>query len=260
MKIVSWNVNGLRAVYRNGHWNTFLNKLNPDIICLQETKALPEQLPDEVKNIKEFNGYFNNHKIKKGYAGVALYIKNTINPENIVYGTGNKKYDLEGRIIGIEFKDFVLLNIYFPNGGMGPDRLEFKLGFYDDFLSYIESLRTNGKSIIFTGDLNVAHQEIDLKHPKSNENTSGFLPEEREWFDTLTELGYVDIWRHMNPNTIKYSWWNQRFRARETNAGWRIDYFIISPELIPLIKDAQIHNDIFGSDHCPISIDIDLNI
>ncbi len=258
MKIVSWNVNGLRAVHRNGYWDTFLNELRSDIICLQETKALPEQLPDEVKNIPGFKGYLNNHKTKKGYAGVALYIKEDINPLNIVYGTGTEKYDLEGRIVGAEFDEFVLLNIYFPNGGMGPDRLEFKLGFYDDFLEYIESWRARGKSIVFTGDLNVAHQEIDLKHPKANENTSGFLPEERGWFDRLMELGYVDIWRHMHPNEVKYSWWNQRFKARETNAGWRIDYFILSPELVDKVKDANIHNDIFGSDHCPISIDIDL--
>ena len=258
MKIVSWNVNGIRAVHKNGYFDTFLKELPSDIICFQETKAREEQLSEEIRNIPGYTSYFNHHKEKKGYAGVAMYVKEGISYKNIIYGTGNEKFDIEGRIIGAEFENFVLLNIYFPNGGMGPDRLDFKLRFYDDFLQYIENLRANGKSIIFTGDLNVAHEEIDLKHPKANENTSGFLPEERAWFDELMHLGYIDIWRHLHPNEIKYSWWNQRFRARQTNAGWRIDYFIITPDLLPFVKDAEIHNEIFGSDHCPVSLTLNI--
>jgi len=258
MNISSWNVNGLRAVHRNNYFIPFVNTLKSDIFCLQETKALPEQLPDEILNLQGYKAYFNNHKSKKGYAGVAMYIKENIKPKQIIHGTGNEEFDHEGRIIGAEFENFILLNIYFPNGGMGPDRLDFKLRFYDDFLDYIEELRADGHSIIFTGDLNVAHQEIDLKHPKANENTSGFLPEEREWFDRLIDLGYVDIWRHMHPSEVKYSWWNQRFNARQTNAGWRIDYFITTPDLVSKVSTSQIHNDIYGSDHCPVSIDIDI--
>ena len=256
MKLVSWNVNGLRAVYRNDYWKDFL-KLNPDIFCLQETKAEPEQLPEEVRETSGYFSYFSSSKIKKGYSGVALYTK--VEPKKVEYGMGIKKFDDEGRIITGYFKDLVLLNVYFPNGGGGPERLKYKLDFYDAFLSHIEKLQKKGYSIVFCGDVNTAHEEIDLARPKENEENTGFLPEEREWLDEVVRHGYIDTFRHFYPQkTEHYSYWDMKTRARDRNVGWRIDYFFISQNLLPRLKKASIHPTIFGSDHCPISIDIDI--
>ena len=252
MKLLSWNVNALRAVHRNGYWGKFL-KTRSDIFCLQETKASPEQLPDEVRELEGFYSYFSSSQVKKGYSGVATYSKEK--PEKVEYGMGIKKFDDEGRIVVTYFKKFVLLNIYFPNGGGGPVRLKYKLDFYDAFLNYIKKLRKKGHKIIFCGDVNTAHEEIDIARPKENEKNTGFLPEERAWLDEVTRLGYIDTFRHLHPQkTGAYSYWDTKTHARDRNVGWRIDYFFISPNLQRELKDAFILPDILGSDHCPVGI------
>jgi len=260
MQIVSWNVNGIRAVHRNGYWEDFLSTLPADIYAFQETKAWPEQLPDDLREIPGYTSYFNHPKNRKGYAGVALYVKNELEPKNIITGTGTEEFDEEGRIIGAEFDEFTILNVYFPNGGMGPERLDYKLRFYDDFLDFVVKLKNEGKNVIVCGDFNVAHKEIDLKNPQNNQETSGFLPEEREWFSALLDAGFVDVWREKHPEQTKYTWWSMRFKARERNAGWRIDYFVVQDSLMHKITSVDIHNNIFGSDHCPISLGVSVDI
>jgi len=254
MKIVSWNVNGLRAVHRNGYWDTFLS-LNPDIFCLQETKAQPEQLPEDVREVKGYHSYFSWSQVKKGYSGTAIYSKEK--PSLVKHGMGIEEFDQEGRIVEAHFKDFILLNVYFPNGGGGPVRLEYKLNFYDAFLVYIQNLRKEGKSVIFCGDVNTAHEEIDLARPKANEKNTGFLPEERAWMDEVSNVGFIDTYRHFYPNKADmYSYWDMKTRARDRNVGWRIDYFFISPDLLPKLKGASILSNIEGSDHCPVMIEL----
>ncbi len=252
MRIVSWNVNGLRAVHKNGYFAPFLKELKPDIFGLQETKAHPEQLPEELLTGTGYSSFFSSSEVKKGYSGVALYSK--IEPLKVVYGMGFPEFDLEGRLVGAEYEDFWLLNVYFPNGGRGPDRIDFKLRYYDAFLAYCEKLRAE-KPVIFCGDVNTAHEEIDLARPKENEENTGFLPEERAWIDEVIAAGYVDIYRHFNPQRKDvYTYWDTFTRARERNVGWRIDYFFVSQELLKKVKKAEIHNSVYGSDHCPISI------
>ncbi len=261
MKIVSWNVNGLRAVYKNGYWDEFLKKLPADIYCIQETKARPEQLDEKLKNPKNYKSFFNFPEHKKGYAGVALYIHEKLKPsdDKIIYSVWDNFYD-EGRIIGYKIKeDLYLFNVYFPNGGMSEEALQYKLDFYYKFLDYLVELRANNISVIVAGDFNVAHEEIDLARPKENEGSVGFLPEERAWFSELLDAGFIDVWRYFNPESVKYSWWSMRTRARERNVGWRIDYFVISEDLLSFVNSVQIHNEIYGSDHCPISLDININ-
>ncbi|MCK5095868.1 MAG: exodeoxyribonuclease III [Candidatus Pacebacteria bacterium] len=254
MKIVSWNVNGLRAVHRNGYWEKFL-KLDPDIFCLQETKAHPDQLPDEVREVKGYHSFFSWSQVKKGYSGTAIYTREK--PLKVKYGMGIKKFDQEGRIVEAHFKDFVLLNVYFPNGGGGPVRLAYKLDFYDEFLMYIQNLRKEGKSVIFCGDVNTAHEAIDLARSKENEKNTGFLPIERAWIDEVINAGYTDIFRHFYPNKADaYSYWDMKTRARDRNVGWRIDYFFVSNNLIPRLKSANILDNVYGSDHCPIIIEL----
>lgn len=252
MNIVSWNVNGLRAVHRNGHWERFL-ALKPDIFCLQETKAQPEQLPVEVRETPGYAAYFTHPTVKKGYSGVALYTK--IEPESVEYGLGIEEFDQEGRQITAHFKDFSLITCYFPNGGQGPERLAFKLDYYDAFLGYIEKLRKRQPNILFCGDVNTAHEEIDLARPKENQNNTGFLPEERAWLDEVVRLGYIDTFRERNPTLAgAYTYWDQKTHARDRNVGWRIDYFFASRELHARISGAAIHSDVYGSDHCPLSV------
>jgi exodeoxyribonuclease III len=252
MKIVSWNVNGLRSVHRNGYWPAFLKGTKPDVICLQEVKAEPEQLPDEVREPGGYSAFFSPSQTKKGYSGVALYTR--IEPLSVIYGMGTKEFDEEGRLIGAEFEDFWLLNIYFPNGGRGPERLDFKLRYYEAFLAFCEGLRKS-KPVIFCGDVNTAHFPIDLARPTQNQNTTGFLPIERKWLDEVVEVGYVDVFRHFYPKQAEiYSYWDTFTHARERNVGWRIDYFFVVSEFVKHVKKAEIHTDIFGSDHCPVSI------
>lgn len=252
MKIVSWNVNGLRSVERNGDWENFLRQAKPDIFCFQEVKAEPEQLSPTVQDVPGFSSFFSPCKIKKGYSGVAIYSK--IEPLSLIYGMGVPEFDDEGRFIGAEYEDFWLLNVYFPNGGRGPERLDYKMRYYDAFLKFCEKLRKD-KPVIFCGDINTAHFPIDLARPKENEKTTGFLPIERAWVDSVVEAGYVDTFRKFNPQQSEaYTYWDTLTRARERNVGWRIDYFFVVEEFMNHIKKAEIHADIFGSDHCPISI------
>ncbi len=252
MKIVSWNVNGLRSLAKNDYWPTFLKTIRPDIFCLQETKANPEQLSEDLLSPAGYSSFFSSSKVKKGYSGVAIYSK--IEPLTVIYGMGIPEFDDEGRLVGAEYEDFWLLNVYFPNGGQGPHRLDYKLRYYDAFLSFAETLRQQ-KPVIFCGDINTAHEEIDLARPKENEETTGFLPEERAWIDEVVAAGYVDTFRHLSPTkTNAYSYWDLFTHARERNVGWRIDYFFISNELVKRLKKAEIHPEIYGSDHCPVSI------
>lgn len=252
MNIISWNVNGLRAIHKKGYFADIL-KENPDILCLQETKAEAEQLPDEVRNVKGYFSYFSHSKKRKGYSGVAVYSKQK--PDHIEEGMGVSTMDQEGRLLVLYYPNFVLMNCYFPNGGGGPERLQFKLDFYDAFLSFIEKLHKKGHKIIVCGDINTAHEEIDLARPKENEKNTGFLPEERAWIDELIYHGYVDIFRTMNPNTRGvYTYWDIKTRARDRNVGWRLDYFFVSSDLTSSVKDTAILSHIHGSDHCPIEI------
>ncbi|MAF59307.1 MAG: exodeoxyribonuclease III [Candidatus Pacebacteria bacterium] len=251
MKILSWNVNGLRAVHRNGYWDTFL-KEDPDIFCFQETKAEPDQLPDEVREAEGYMSFFASSEVRKGYSGTAIYTK--IEPEKVKYGMDIKEFDQEGRLITTYFKDFVLLCVYFPNGGGGPERLKYKLDFYDAFLEYINGIK---KPLIFCGDVNTAHEEIDLARPKENEKNTGFLPEEREWIDEVVRHGYVDTFRHFNPKKEgAYSYWDMKTRARDRNVGWRIDYFFANQAAMSRVQKTFILSDIYGSDHCPVGIEL----
>lgn len=253
MKILSWNVNGLRAIVKKDKWNQ-LFELNPDIFCLQETKSHPEQLPEEIRNPRGYFSYFDHSKGRKGYSGVAVFTK--IEPEKVEYGFGIEELDQEGRFLALFFKDFVLINCYFPNGGGGPERLDFKMRFYSAFTKYCEKLKKNKHNVIFCGDVNTAHNEIDLARPKENEDSTGFLRIERDWIDTMIKLGYVDTFRYLNSEVVKYSWWDMKTFARERNVGWRIDYFFINEELLPRLKKAEILNNIFGSDHCPVTLEL----
>ncbi|MHB8652184.1 MAG: exodeoxyribonuclease III [Minisyncoccota bacterium] len=252
MKITTWNVNGLRAVHRNGHWDAFL-RTNPDVFCLQETKAEAEQLPVEVREVPGYTAHFSSSKLRKGYSGVAIYSKTQ--PRKVEYGIGIRKFDDEGRILVAEYPGFVLLNIYFPNGGSSPERLQYKLDFYDAFLTYIDGLRALGKQVIFCGDVNTAHEAIDLARPKENEQNTGFLSEERAWIDEVIAHGYTDIFRHLYPTkTSAYTYWDMKTGARDRNVGWRIDYFFTNTSFVRHIKDIRILSDIYGSDHCPVEM------
>ncbi len=252
MNIVSWNVNGLRAVLRKGSFDWLL-KAKPDIICLQETKCQSDQLPPEIASIPGYHCYYSWPKVKKGYSGVALFSK--VKPEKVEYGMAQEDFDAEGRMIVAYFKDFVLINCYFPNGGGGPERLEFKLNFYDHFLHFITTLRKKGHNVMFCGDINTAHHEIDLARPKENEKNTGFLPVEREWMDQLVNNAFIDVYRHFHPTKKDvYTYWDMKTFARSRNVGWRIDYFFCAHNLISKIREIKILSTIEGSDHCPIEL------
>lgn len=254
MKIISWNTNGLRATAKQGNFETLFKKYQPDIVCLQETKATPEQLPESVRNVSGYYSYFNYPKIKKGYSGVAIYTK--IKPNEVFYGMGIKKLDAEGRLLGLKFDNFTLITGYYPNGGAGPDRLKYKLEFYEAFLKFILKLRKNGEQVIFCGDVNTAHHPIDLARPEANVENTGFLPIERAWLDKVEKNNFVDIYRKFYPNkTGAYTYWDQKTRARDRNVGWRLDYFFADAKLVPKIKKTEILSDYFGSDHCPILLE-----
>ena len=254
MRILSWNVNGIRAADRKGLYDWF-KKESPDILCLQEIKAQPEQVPPYLRNMPRYNIYWNPAE-RKGYSGVVTYTKET--PINTKNGFGIDRFDKEGRTLICEFPSFVLFNIYFPNGKKNKERLDYKLDFYDTFLAYADNLKAEGKNIVVCGDFNTAHNEIDLARPKENEKISGFLPVERAWIDTFIDHGYVDTFRHLNKEADQYTWWDMKTRARERNVGWRIDYFFVNNEFLPHLKGACIRNEIIGSDHCPIEIEIDI--
>lgn len=256
MILISWNVNGIRAVEKKG-FIKWVESCGADLLCLQETKAHKEQLSEKILNIDSYSSYWSSGK-RKGYSGVATYSKIAPATNKTGFG-GHEKFDCEGRILASYFDDFVLLNIYFPNGQSGDERLQYKLDFYDATLEFCEKQRKEGKSLIICGDYNTAHNEIDLARPKENVNTSGFLRIERDWMDKFESFGYVDTFRKLHPETKDaYSWWSYRTAARGRNVGWRLDYFYITPELLPKVKRAEILSDVMGSDHCPVLLEIDI--
>jgi len=250
MKILCWNVNGIRAARRTGFLE-WLNIESPDILCLQETKAHPDQLDEELRQPKSYHVYWN-YPERKGYSGVATFSREE--PLRVRNGFGIEEFDAEGRVILTEHPEFMLFNIYFPNGKKDTDRLKYKLDFYDAFLDFAEPLRRRGNRIIICGDFNTAHKEIDLARPRENEKVSGFLPVEREWMDKLVEHGYVDVFRYFNRETGQYTWWDFKTRARERNVGWRIDYFFLTENLLESVSGAFIMPEVIGSDHCPVGI------
>lgn len=254
MKLISWNVNGIRAIDKKGFFDWFKNE-SPDILCIQEIKAEKEQFPPHLRSTPGYHVYINPAQ-RKGYSGVATYAKQQ--PEYIKKGFNIEKFDKEGRILITDYPDFVLFNIYFPNGKQGNERLNYKLDFYNTFLDYTDNLKQQGKNIIVCGDLNTAHKPIDLTHPKANEKVSGFLPVERSWIDTFLDHGYIDTFRHFNKEPNNYTWWSYRTQARKRNVGWRLDYFFVNKEFIDHVKKAYILSDVLGSDHCPVGIDIDV--
>jgi exodeoxyribonuclease-3 len=253
LKLVSWNVNGLRAALKKDFLESF-NSMDADVVAIQETKLQESQLTDEMQNVSGYESYWSFATEKKGYSGVGVYTR--VPPQEVNYGIGKSKFDNEGRIIEMKFEKFTFFNVYFPNGQMSEERLQYKLDFYKEFFEYANSRKTGGQNLIITGDYNTAHKEIDLKNPKANENTSGFLRIERDWLDRIITYGYVDTFRYYHPDTVKYSWWTYRFKARERNIGWRIDYFFVTEDIIKKgwVKEAYIDNDIYGSDHCPIGL------
>ncbi len=238
LRIISWNVNGIRAWYKKGMLDWFL-KESPDIFCLQETKAHPDQLSEDLRNPKGYFSYFDHSRTRKGYSGVAIYTK--VKPDKVEYGLGLEKLDQEGRFLALFFNKTVLINIYFPNGGGGPERLKFKLEYYEAYLKYIDALQKKNFEIVFCGDINTAHNEIDLARPKENEDNTGFLPIEREWLDQVVGHGYVDVWRHLYPSKIMYTYWDMKTFARDRNVGWRIDYFFVSSDMV---KNVSRHENI----------------
>ena len=249
MKFISWNVNGLRAVVGKGFADIF-NEIDADFFCLQETKLQEGQID------LSFEGYesYWNYAEKKGYSGTAIFTKHT--PLSVSYGIGVDEHDHEGRVITLEYDSFYLVTVYTPNSQDGLKRLDYRMSWEDDFLAYIKALDEK-KPVIYCGDLNVAHQEIDLKNPKSNRKNAGFTDEERGKMTAVLESGFTDTWRSLNPDVEGvYSWWSYRFNARKNNAGWRIDYFIVSDRIAEKIEDAKILTDIYGSDHCPVELDI----
>ncbi len=248
--LVSWNVNGIRAAVKKGFLD-WLDKTQPDILCLQETKAHIEQLSDEILHPNGYETFWSSAQ-KKGYSGTAVFVKHA--PMMSVTNFEHDWLDEEGRVIMLEYPDFLLFNVYFPNGGRGPERLKYKLDFYKKFLDYTEAFRKKGKRIIICGDVNTAHHEIDLARPKENEKVSGFMPIERAWLDELVKKDYVDTFRLFNKEPQQYSWWDMKSRARDRNVGWRIDYFWVTKDLAPLIKEAFIWQDVMGSDHAPVGI------
>jgi exodeoxyribonuclease-3 len=252
VRILSWNVNGIRAAYKKGILNWF-SKEQPDILCIQETKAMKEQLPQDLLNVNGYTSYFSSAE-RKGYSGTATYTK--VNPVKVANGIGIKKFDSEGRFLITEFDEFILFNIYFPNGKAKKERLQYKMDFYEAFLKYLQKLLKQDKKIVICGDVNTAHKEIDLARPKANEKISGFLPEEREWIDKLLETGFIDTLRVFNQKPEQYTWWDMMTRARDRNVGWRIDYFFISDNLKDNLKSALILPEVMGSDHCPVGIEL----
>lgn len=249
MKLISWNVNGLRACVQKGFLD-FFHEADADIFCVQETKLQEGQIQLELEGYEQYWNYAE----KKGYSGTAVFTKKI--PLSVRYGIGMEEHDREGRVITLEYEYFFFVTVYTPNSQSELARLDYRMKWEDDFLAYLKSLEET-KPVIYAGDLNVAHQEIDLKNPKTNRKNAGFTDEERAKFSNVLASGMIDTYRYFYPEqTGIYSWWSYRFKAREKNAGWRIDYFIVSEALKDLLQDAKIHTDILGSDHCPVELDI----
>ncbi len=282
IKLISWNINGFRAAIKKGFWEK-VQQLDPDIICLQETKSDIEIMSSEVVKHSDYSMVFNSCSMKKGYSGVATLFKNeyknktsddlfltektvTTNPKilqtDYFISLDIPEFDVEGRLVVTKFKnieknfEFTLLNGYFPQGGRGPERIAYKIRFYEAVYKLANEMREKGEKIIICGDLNTTVTDIDLARPKENKNTTGCLPEERDALDLFLKNGYIDSFRYFYPDEAKYTYWDQITRARERNVGWRIDYFLVDESLVPMLKSAEILNDVFGSDHCPVSIEL----
>ena len=252
MRLLSWNVNGIRAAQRKGFVD-WVSQIGPDNLCIQETKASPEQLSEELTAMPGYHVYFSSAE-RKGYSGVATY--SNVKPQDVAHGLGIEKFDNEGRILRMDYADFTLFNIYFPNGKSSEERLDYKMEFYDAFLEHLGQLKRQGRNVVICGDVNTAHKEIDLARPKPNEKISGFLPVERAWMDQWVSQGYVDTLRMFNQEPGQYSWWDARGGGRSKNVGWRIDYFFVSESMKDKVTGAFIMPDVMGSDHCPIGIDL----
>lgn len=253
MKIISWNVNGIRAVTKKENWCEVL-KLAPDILAIQETKAEPTQLTGDILNIKRYHSFFDSSKIRKGYSGVAVYCKEK--PEKVEYGLGADYMDMEGRLLTLHFKDFIFMNCYFPNGGKSNEHFLYKLDYYDQFLKRAKKLEKI-KPVIFVGDINATVADIDLARPKENRGKLGCTEDERSRLAKFCS-SFVDSFRLIHQLEVKYSWWDMQTRARDRNVGWRIDYIFTSKSLEKKIKKAEILNEIYGSDHCPVELVVDL--
>jgi exodeoxyribonuclease-3 len=253
VKISTWNVNGYRAALSKGllEW---VNNSSPDILCLQEIKVRPDQLNDEQRSFPGYEAIWNS-ALRLGYSGVATFLRRS--PIESRLGLGDDRFDQEGRVIRTRHPGFWLYNIYFPNGQHDLGRVPYKLEFYALLLAECDRMHAAGEKIILTGDFNTAHNEIDLAHPRDNQNTSGFLPEEREWVSRYLEHGFVDAFRYLYPQKVQYTWWTYRLKARSKNIGWRLDYFLISQDYMPAVQDVIIHDLIQGSDHCPVTLVLD---
>ena len=256
MKLISWNVNGLRAAVNKG-FDDFFKKENADIFCIQETKMQEDQLDENIKGIfKEYNSYWNSAE-KKGYSGTAIFTKKK--PMNVTYGIGIEEHDKEGRVITLEFENFFMVNCYTPNAKRELERLDYRMVWEDEFRKYLLKLNES-KPVVMCGDLNVAHEEIDLKNPKTNRRNAGFTDEERGKMTELLNAGFTDTFRYLYPDKPDmYTWWSYMFKAREKNAGWRIDYFLVSKSIENKIKESYIYSEIMGSDHCPVGLDLDID-
>lgn len=251
VKITTWNVNGLRAVLAKADWS-WLQTLQPDVLCLQEIKARPEQIdPGLLEPLRPYKAYWNPAE-RPGYSGVATF--SMPQPQTVELGWGNPEYDREGRVVLTQYPDFKLYNIYFPNGQRDHGRLQYKLAFYEELLGLCDAAHEHGEKIIICGDFNTAHNEIDLRNPKANVTTSGFMPEERAWLDKYVESRLVDAFRVLYPERIQYTWWTYISNARARNVGWRLDFFMVSESLMPHVQDVIIHDDVYGSDHCPVTL------
>lgn len=250
MKIITWNVNGIRAALGKNALSWAFDQ-KPDALCLQEVKAREEQLSEEQRAMLKLPLAWNAAQ-RPGYSGVTTFFNKE--PDEIVMGTGAPQFDVEGRVIQTLWAGLRLFNIYFPNGQRGQERVDYKLEFYAHLLELCRELHKKGESIIITGDFNTSHMPIDLKNPKANEKTSGFLPEEREWVQKFLDNGFVDVYRHLYPQKVQYTWWTYRLNARERGIGWRLDYFLVSEALVSRVQDVIIHEDVMGSDHCPVEL------
>lgn len=256
MQVYSWNVNGIRSVAKKG-FEEWFTKTAPEILCLQEVRAEEDQLPNSIAKPEGYFAYWNPCKKKKGYSGVGILTQ--IEPDSVNYGMGIEEFDAEGRMVQLVFPDWVLNCVYFPNGGNGEDRLDFKLRFYDAFLENCATWISQGKHVVTVGDYNTCHKEIDIARPKANEGISGFLPIERAWLDKYVENGFVDTFRTLHPDAKEaYTWWSNRFGARAKNVGWRIDYCFVNKALMNSVVSADIYPTVQGSDHCPISVELEM--
>jgi exodeoxyribonuclease-3 len=253
-KLISWNINGIRAAEKKGFVD-WLRGTRADVVAVQETKAQPEQLSAALRNPEGYTAEWNSAE-KKGYSGVGTYSRHA--PVNVVRGLGEARFDTEGRVLIHEYEPFMFFNIYFPNGGRGPEWVAHKLDFYRRFLEVARGYMQKKRPVIVAGDVNTAFAEIDLARPKENAKTSGFLLEERAGVGEFFEAGLVDTFRHLHPTTVKYTWWDMVSRARERNVGWRLDYFFVSPDLKDRLRSADIHDEVMGSDHCPVSLVIEV--